>query len=229
MRGVRLTIYDWLGYLVPGTLAVWALVELAMFVGVDLTSTKIFELPATAQVIFLLIICYAAGHLLHALANVTLDRIPSAAGSTATHFVRDLQKVFQGAVGEKLRKAAIQYFDAHEKDPDLVQNYYWACYCTVAEASQESLVHTFLALTGFYRGMCMACFLVALAFVASGLVTEVWRLVIIGLVVAALGWMFQRRVARFRSYLVRTVAAEFLEICKGRLPKPPPSRADTNG
>jgi hypothetical protein len=226
MKGIKITIYDWLGYLVPGSLVVWAFVELSHLFDVNLSASVLFTLPATAQVIFLLILCYAVGHMLHALANLTIDKHTAPGFAPSGYFPNQFDKHFPGVLGEKIRRNIARYFEMREDEPDLINNCYWTCYCLVASSNPESLVHTFLGLTGFYRGMSMACFLVAFVYFSIGVSTKVWLhdldvmglalmwvIVIIVIVSALLGWLFLNRVARFRSYLARAVLAEFLSVC----------------
>lgn len=231
MKGIKLTVYDWLGYLVPGSLVVWAFVELYIVCGGNLSTSVVLGLPATAQVIFLLVVCYAVGHMLHALANVTIDARTIPGFAPTGYFPDQFNMHFPGSVGKKVHNEIAKYFDADETEPNLICNCYWACYCLVAIANPDSLVHTFLGLTGFYRGMSMACFLVGTIYLIIGILSKIcpshilrmnlslgWLMIII-VICASLGFLFLRRVGRFRSYLVRTVLAEFLAVSKKQTDK----------
>jgi len=217
MNSIRTTIYDWMAYLIPGAVTIWALWELLHTRISGAEELVINRLPIVAQLILLLIVCYILGHLLHALANFTIDRLPSGGYPPRNYFPEKFRKHFPQTLREALscaifRSTTIQPDKKAIYDESIIKDAYWLCYVYVTESQPQSLVQLFLSISGFYRGMCISCFLVGAIYLISSLIWRQLAVVSIGVVSTLIGLVFLFRIRRFKEYLTKTVYMSFLTL-----------------
>jgi len=227
MQGLTFTLYDMIAYFVPGAIVVWAMAELAkMPVGAQ---PRTATLPETVFAVAMLTVIYATGHALHAVANLTIDRLSFGGYPPRDYFPDQFEKDFQEPFRSALYEKIVESFklqnvqssdksaapsDKRERINNTVKNAYWACYISVAQSKSDALAQIFSSINGLYRGLCIGSFVVAVAYLGGALLFR--NLALLGVVVVALGcgWLFLTRVARFKGYLTKTVYSDFLSAGK---------------
>jgi hypothetical protein len=232
MNSIRTTIYDWMAYLIPGAVTVWALWELLHTKISGAEELVVNRLPVVAQLILLLIVCYILGHLLHALANFTIDRLPSGGYPPRNYFPEKFREHFPRTLREALwcavlRKAKIPADKKAMYDESIIKDAYWLCYVSVTDSHPESLVQLFLSISGFYRGMCISCFLVGVVYLLSSLIYVRLIVAVMGVVSSLIGLIFLFRIRRFKEYLTKTVYMSFL--CLGEYANFAPNKGAGEG
>ena len=221
MRDLAFTLYDLVAYFVPGAIVVWALTELAGRMGLCVQS--ITTLPETALVVVALAAIYAMGHALHAIANLTIDFLPFGGYPPRNYFPKQFENDFQEPFRTTLYGHIVRSFHVQgTRQPgdsiavvsgsvnDTVKNAYWACYTVVAQSKPNSLVQVFSSMSGLCRGLCVGCFVIALAYLVGSFLLNSLTLLIVVAVALGAGCLFLNRAMRFKRYLTRTVYSDFL-------------------
>ena len=93
MKDLALTLYDTIAYFVPGTIVVWSLVILVGQTASDLQQFSV-NLPDFVLGIIALTMIYVVGHILHAIANLTIDLLPSGGYPPRDYFPTQFDKDF---------------------------------------------------------------------------------------------------------------------------------------
>jgi hypothetical protein len=215
MKDLRLTIYDWVGYLFPGIIVLWIFSELFNYLEILLSDLLFYRLSDTIQYTLLFILAYFVGHLLHTLANISIDHLPSGSYPPKNYFSEKFEKDFNKSQQRALVRAISKRFEIsleeyEEKPFETIKSYYWPCYNYVVNSNSDSLAQVFISLTGLYRGLTISGFLIGLTFMVLGVGLCEWNLVIISIISLILGLFFLYRINRFKCYLTKTVYSAFL-------------------
>lgn len=225
MQGLTFTLYDIIAYFVPGTIVMWALAELANRTKLG-TQQFITTLPDTVVAVAALVIIYAVGHALHAIANSTIDLLPFGGYPPRNYFPDQFEEDFQKPFRLILYRHIVRSFpqDAQPSDQSValtddrepvnetVKNAYWACYTAVVQSKPNSLVQIFGSICGLYRGLCVGSFLAAVVYLVGTFLFNDLALLIVVVVALGAGWLFLNRAARFKRYFTKTVYSDFLFI-----------------
>ena len=94
MKELRMTFYDLRGYFIPGSIMLWALLELLDLTGYVPSTRVISTLSPSMKGGLFIIIAYAVGHGLHAIANFTIDKLPFASYPPKDYFNGKFQTDF---------------------------------------------------------------------------------------------------------------------------------------
>jgi hypothetical protein len=205
LQNFAFTLYEVFGYLLPGGVALFALMLLywAIFVPLVPLGVASFQLSLGAWTL-VVVISYALGHAVQALGNKLLRRIEDAVVNTAADAGlneqgRALAAELLGIPAEKIEAKWLY----RTLDEYAVQN---------GKPGDRDM---FIYREGFYRGTCIALFLLSLAllirlaFPGSSIqftkwlfAVSSWQLLLTAIIVAALGWLYLQRYKRFASYRV---------------------------
>jgi hypothetical protein len=215
MKELRTTFYEIRGYFVPGSIVLWAILELMGMAGYLPTTEAISSLPPSARGVLLLAIAYVIGHGLHALANYTIDKMPFGSYPPKNYFDKKFENDFSPEAISSLFKAVATLLAIQSPDTanakDTIKKAYWVCFQYVMN-SQNTETENFLGLTGFYRGITSAMGVIStLYFVAFLFYCQV-RLGIISACCFLIALLFLTRVQRFGYYLAKNVYSNFLHL-----------------
>lgn len=217
MTGIRLTIFDWITYLFPGVIVIWAAWELFQLTGNQFPGLAIRDLPLAAQSILLPVICYSVGHVLQSIANFTIDLLPSGDYPPRNYFPKKSDEHFGKEFQKTLLSGILNCFGIPEEETeepasvnDIIKNAYWPCYTFLVQKQHNSLIQVFLSIAGFYRSMSVSGFLIAIGYFIAGLVIKSWVPILVAIAAVLMGLLFLARVVIFKEYLTKTVYSEFL-------------------
>jgi hypothetical protein len=220
MDKVKYTFYDLMGYFIPGSLVLWLFAELLNLMNFDYSFLLIINVHITIKVAFLIIISYSVGHLLHGIANLTIDKLPSGSYPPKSYFPEQFYKDFDKPVAKKLFEQIRKKFQIKDKIKNdlvnLVEKSYWLCFSYVSKAGKDTLTQTFLSISGFYRGLATGFYLMTICYLLVFLYTCTWLLLIIAVSCLIAGVLFFLRNVRFKNYLTKTVYSEFLTLTENK-------------
>jgi hypothetical protein len=230
MQGLRATFYDLRGYFVPGAVILLLICELPG--ASDLVPHWQFfgdGTPLVRAALFA-IIAYVVGHILNAIANFTIDRLPFGSYPPASYFkspggtgVSAFQADFPDATATALAAAIERVFGMEGRPQSergqVAKAAYWPCFQFVL-ARQNTETENFLGLTGFYRAMTVAMFTIALAYGGVAIASRSWAYVVATASSVSIGLLFLARFARFGRYLAKTVYSNFLHLSNEHLARP---------
>jgi hypothetical protein len=215
LQNLAFTLYEIFGYLLPGGVALFALALLywALFVPSVPLGIASFQLSLGAWTL-VVVMSYALGHAVQALGNKLLRHIEDAALNTGV----------DAAVNEQGQELAAQLLGipAGKIEPK------WL-YRTLDEYAVQNGKpgdrDMFIYREGFYRGTCIALFLLSLGllirlsfpgasiqFTKWLFVVSSWQLLLTATIAAALGWLFLLRYKRFATYRVTRAVLAALVI-----------------
>lgn len=218
MKDLRATFYDLRGYLIPGCIFLWGIIVFINACGYCIDLTSLNSLSPMAYLIFFLVFAYTLGHLLHAISNQTIDRLPFASYPPKNYFDSTFDEIFSEETKDALVTAIARFTGAVPPPASLKKNFtkneYWTCFQYVM-FREVAEVETFLSLTGFYRGMTVGTALLAFLFLGRGVVAKDASAVWIGVACLASSGFFLKRVERFSRYLATTSYLNFLYLSMG--------------
>jgi hypothetical protein len=214
MKDIKFTIYDWLGYLIPGTVLLTSI----YFVFLDKSElVKVIDFPDFILGFLLFCIAYIAGHLVHSIANYTIDLLPYGKYAPIDYFKREFSKDFNDSQINRL----IQIFnnkyglikDDSGSNIEFINKNYWLCYTNVIDKRPDSLIQVFLSLNGLYRGICISCLLSSIILLFKCDLTNGFsEMIIWSVILLFISFMFYLRAKRFKIYLTRTVYTDFISL-----------------
>jgi len=217
ITGLRFTILDWITYLFPSGIIIWAVRGLFHVAGKSFPTLVISDLPLFGQVILFLVICYSIGHVLQSIANFTIDLLPFGGYPPRNYFPKKFDKHFSKEFQRVLLSSILKHFGIQEKErikpflaKKIIKNAYWHCYTFLLQKQQNSLAQVFLGLAGFLRSMSVCSFLIAIGYFITGLVVKNWVPIWVAIAALLIGFLFLARVIAFKEYLTMTVYSEFL-------------------
>ena len=151
MSNIKITIYDWMGYFIPGALFIWALSELFSLTGMKINNLVFYNFHISIQTVLLLILSYTVGHLLHGLANYSIDNLPSGSYPPKNYFPKEFKTDFSDSTILSIIKRISENFEitfeeSEEVNLDNIKKSYWLCYSFVISSGKESLSQLFLSL-----------------------------------------------------------------------------------
>ncbi len=217
MKDLRLTLYDWLGYLIPGTIfllsVVWAIQQI--------DEKIVYSLPIISSnfLVGFIAFCFAymLGHLMHVIANITIDRL-SYGGYPPQEYLDkefnvDFNKVLLEQLIKKIAKGKPVNTETDKDQKEFIKQNYWYCYNAGFRENENSLAQIFLNLNGFYRGVTVSNFLSGLLIIIVSISRFNYSIVFfIGCFLLLTSVAFYYRARRFKIYLTRTVYTNFLEM-----------------
>jgi len=216
MKDIKLTLYDWLGYLIPGTI-------LIVSIYLVIKDTKVFNDSYfkidSGFINGFLFFClaYLIGHIVHSIANFTIDLLPYGDYAPQKYFNNNLSQDFNSSqiqiINDILKKKfGIQIGDNKEEE---LKNNYWLCYTYVIENKPDSLSQTYLNLNGFYRGSSVSTLMASLIFfIKSILACNCALFLFLGSILLIFSVLLYLRARRFKIFLTRTVYLDFLSLNK---------------
>lgn len=215
MKEIRTTFYELRSYFVPGSVMLWAIIELLALTGYQSSTAGIDSLSATVKAILFIIIAYVIGHTLHALANFTIDKFPFASYPPKNYFKQQFRKDFSPQAIDSLFNKCVSITDikktAGVNAAETIRDSYWVCFQFVMNA-QNIETENFLGLTGFYRGITSAMLVTFILYISAYLKTSNVEIGITALISLFLLVLFLTRVRRFGNYLAKTVYSNFLHL-----------------
>jgi hypothetical protein len=213
MKEIRTTFYELRSYFVPGSIVLWAILELLCLTGYEPTTRAVSAFSMSIKGVLFIIIAYVLGHALHVVANSTIDKLPFGSYPPKNYFKVKFEKDFSPEAINSLHKAVTTLMGSPNTSVsnanDTIQKAYWICFQYVMNV-QNVETENFLGLTGFYRGITSAMMVISGMYVVSFILHGKVELVVIGVVATFFACLFLTRVHRFSYYLVRTVYSNFL-------------------
>lgn len=217
MNSIKYSIYDLVGYFIPGSLVLWCWLELANMLNFDYSVFLINDVNIVVKIGLLVIACYAVGHLLHAIANYTIDKFISGSYPPKDYFPNKFKTDFSPIMISLLKECINKQFNmpAHDNysDENFIKDSYWLCYSYVANAKQESLAQTFLNISGFYRGLATGFYVIAVSNFFAFIFYCQRIMPVVALFAVVIAQLFFLRNRRFKYYLAKTVYSDFISIC----------------
>ena len=214
MENIKLTIYDWMGYFIPGSLLLWAMSELFKITDITFANLYFNELHISIQSVLLIVFAYTLGHLLHGIANFSIDNLPSGSYPPENYFPDIYKKDFdtntQDSINNKISKTFDLNYSEEEDKLRNIKNSYWLCYNYVIGKNSNSLCQLFLSISGFYRGLTIGSFVISLIYFIFYFFYCMLVLLIIAVVSLLIAFIFLHRIKRFKIYLTKTVYSDFL-------------------
>jgi len=220
------SLYDLIAYLVPGALVFTAVAYLAT--SADVNTQQTYSIPELALGLILMALMYTIGHLLHAIANYTIDRLPSGGYPPRDYFPEQFNKDFDLQFRITLFNRIVALFQLPEQSLGsgqgkivdenklalTVKNAYWPCYIVVEHSQAQSLAQRFSSISGLYRGLTIGSFVTALFYLIGAWHLNNLMLVWIALAAVGIAIVFLLRNIRFKYYLTKTVYSSFLHITR---------------
>lgn len=208
MNNLKMTFYDWIAYLFPGGILCWFIFEISGKLFQNASNLMIIKSSFIQGVMFI-VFSYVCGHLLHAIANFTLDLLPSGGYPSNSYFSKKFDKDFDEFLVKKL------IFLLGDESPldqkEYVKKHYWLCFTKVTSHNSDSLANLFLAHNGFYRGLTICMLLIIAPFnilYNIGLCSHIG----ISVILMAVAILSHIRSCRFKNYLIKTVYTDFIRI-----------------
>lgn len=190
----------------------WAVLELLGLTGYAPSNGVVSTLSPSMRGVLFVIIAYAIGHGLHAIANFTIDKLPFASYPPKDYFNGKFQKDFPKSMADSLFRtiASMLGIPAEEtsRATDVIRDAYWICFQFVMNC-QSVETENFQGMTGFYRGMASAMLVTATMYAVAFVEFREGQLGIIAICALLAGGLFLSRARRFSYYLARTVYANF--------------------
>jgi len=215
MKDYKATIYDLKGYLLPGLLALWSMVEALSAAGYRIfPEVQSFSFPVKATIA--VAAAYVTGHALHAVCNYTIDRIAYCCYHSSKYFDERFKEDFEVNTVDALVLSIDSRFgislsaqSSETEKRDFIKQQYWSVFQWAMKTGVTD-VENFLGLTGFYRGITMAVFASSVAY----LISFVWRFNLqslsFSIVLLGVSALFLTRVRRFNCYLAKSVLGNFI-------------------
>ncbi len=217
MKEIRTTFYELRSYFVPGSVMLWALIELLALTGYRSSTAGMDSLSPVVKAILFIIISYVFGHALHAIANFSIDKFPFASYPPKNYFKSQFQKDFSPQTIDALFNKCVSVLGIQNttslNTADTIKSSYWVCFQFVMNA-QNIETENFLGLTGFYRGIASAMIATFVMYLIAYLKTCRNDIGIAAILALFLFLLFLTRVRRFGNYLAKTVYSNFLHIYK---------------
>jgi len=215
MKEIRTTFYDLRGYFIPGSIMLWALLELLDLTGYSPSTRVISTMSPSMRAVLFVVIAYAIGHGLHAIANFTIDKLPFASYPPKDYFDGKYQEDFPPDIADSLFMAVAGMLSIQNpvaaNAEKIIKSTYWPCFQYVMNC-QNVETENFLGLNGFYRGMTAAMLVTTVLYAGAFLMFCRGQLGIIVLCALLAGVLFLTRARRFNYYLAKTVYANFLHL-----------------
>lgn len=215
MKEIRMTFYDLRGYFIPGAIMLWAILELLDLTGYVPSARALDNLSPAIKGVFFIIIAYAIGHGLHAIANFTIDKLAFASYPPRDYFDGKFQKDFPQETAVPLFKAVAAMLGLQNPDAtnatSIIKSTYWPCFQYVMNC-QNVETENFVGLNGFYRGMTAAMLVTTVLYAAAFVGFCKGELGITAICALLTGGLFLSRARRFNYYLAKTVYANFLHL-----------------
>lgn len=217
MKDIKLTLYDWLGYLIPGTILIISI----YFTIKDTSEFAKLNFDFGSEFIkgfIFFCLAYLLGHIIHSIANYTIDLLPYGDYAPKKYYDTEFSLDFSNGQISTIKKILKRDYDiqiADEKIKIELRNNYWLCYTNVVENKPDSLSQTFLYLNGFYRGSSVSLFLVSLTLLLKSIYLRFDTFFLIaGLFSLLFSFLLYLRAKRFKIYLTRTVYSDFISLNK---------------
>ncbi|MBI2355280.1 MAG: hypothetical protein HYV06_09665 [Deltaproteobacteria bacterium] len=215
MKELRATFYELRSYFVPGSMVLWAVLELMVLTGYEPSTGALSSLSQSVRGVLFIVIAYVIGHGLHVVANYTIDKMSFSSYPPKDYFDAKFEQDFSPEAIASLFKATAAILGIQNPDAanakETIKKAYWVCLQYVMNL-QNVETENFLGLTGFYRGITAAMAVISGMYLLSSVYYSKGVLGIIGLCSFLAGLMFLTRVRRFGYYLVRTVYFNFLHL-----------------
>ncbi len=217
MNSIKYSIYDLVGYFIPGTLVLWCWIELANMINFDYSTFLINDVHIVVKIGFLVVTSYTVGHLLHSIANSTIDKLASGAYPPRDYFPNIFKNDFNSVMVPLLKDCINKKFNIpvqeNYSDENFIKDSYWLCYSYVTNSKQESLTQTFLNISGFYRGLATGFYIIAVSYTFAFIYSCQMITLVVALCAVVIAQLFYLRNKRFKYYLAKTVYSDFLSIC----------------
>lgn len=215
MGELRTTLYDIRGYFIPGSITLWAFLEWFALASIQMASPVYSSLPPSIKVALFVIVAYALGHVLHAIANITIDKLPFASYPPKDYFDEKFQKDFPQENSESLKNAIAEMLKISPVNPtdstNFIKSSYWHCFQFVM-SNKNVETENFLGLTGFYRGMASAMLVISLLYTVEAINSWNGGVASIAFSTLIASCLFLARAKRFNYYLVKTVYSNFVSL-----------------
>lgn len=216
MKELRATLYDLRGYFIPGAVMLWAIIELFTNLGYTVANSPVIDsLSSTSKGVLFAIIAYASGHMLHAIANITIDRLPFSSYPPKDYFEKKFANDFSPEQAESLYIATKDFLNITTEEEtnkhNIIKGAYWPCFQFLMHLNNVE-TENFLGLTGFYRGMATAMLMIFPSYLLALFKKPELGLALISLAALIAGLLFLARAKRFNYYLAKTVYSNFLYI-----------------
>lgn len=218
MKDLKLTLYDWLGYLIPGSILIISIYIVIKDCEVldELNITNSGDFKFVEGLVFFFF-AYLMGHIIHAIANITIDLLPYGAYPPEVYFKTKLTEDFSPTHIKAINRILSKKFEfdlSDDEEKELKINY-WLCYSDVVDNIENSLSQTFLNINGFYRGTVVSTFIASLIFIIYSMTEENnLEFLYLGFILIIFSVFLYQRAKRFKNYLTKAVYFEFLSLNK---------------
>ena len=159
MKDLQLSLYDFLGYVIPGFILIIGLAGIFdVHQPIEKKFCYLMSIGTTGWII-LVVLSYILGHLLHSISNLTIDKFrdypPKRYFDKKDDDILEHQrKMISIKIASLLNKPTPTH---HQDEIKLIGSSYWLCYTYILNNLKSPLSPIFLSLTGFYRGITV-CF-----------------------------------------------------------------------
>ena len=160
----RFTLYDILGYLIPGAISFFIFLKFINIFGLQIIDISIFK--TWFGVALLIVLSYLVGHLIQWLTKYACDCAPiKNRWYVSSYYLRDDNKHYSPTYKKNLRKWISDYFEMgnkleeaiktpkHENSRKIIKESFDLTYTFLVQNKAAVFVEIFFALFGFCRGM----------------------------------------------------------------------------
>ncbi|MDD2218417.1 MAG: hypothetical protein PHG06_09565 [Parabacteroides sp.] len=209
----KLSIYDVLGYLIPGFLGLYA---------IDIVTTSLFDLPinfkSPNQVILTTVYFCGAlfmGVVLHELSQIMEDKIYIKiwGGFPSQRFLNEDNSKYSDQMKQSLKEAAADIFKIELKDGIRSQEIFNLFYSKLQTLGKDGMIQNFNAQYGMIRNFLAGILMINLSLVISAVINinrnhqapakEIWLIGLGIVLICILSRRLRRFGERFADYVIR--------------------------
>jgi uncharacterized membrane protein YbhN (UPF0104 family) len=204
IKNLKASIYDILGYFLPGLLVILVLILLFLNYNVKFLFEEIKRL-STTEIFLAIIIAYIIGHLIQSISNILenifskLPLLKYISGAPSYQYLSESNKFYSNEFKKLILDAAKDIFKSENlKEKELFN----LCYSLILQKGETYRIELFVSLYGFYRGLLYSCLI-------SSILFSMYRNFILAIAFVIFAILFLQRYKRFRSYFEDYVYRDF--------------------
>ena len=204
IKNLKASIYDILGYFLPGLLFMFALILLSLNYNVEYLFEEIKRL-STTEIMLAIIIAYIIGHLIQSISNILeniflkLPLLKYISGAPSYQYFSESNKFYSDEFKKLIINAAKEIFKSENlKEKELFN----LCYSLILQKGETRRIELFVSLYGFYRGLSYSCLI-------SSILFFIYHNFILAIAFVIFTILFLQRYKRFKSYFEDYVYRDF--------------------
>jgi hypothetical protein len=204
IKNLKASIYDILGYFLPGLLVILVLILLFLNYDVKYLFEEIKRL-STTEIMLAIIIAYIIGHLIQSISNILeniflkLPLLKYISGAPSYQYLSESNKFYSNEFKKLIINAAKEIFKSENlKEKELFN----LCYSLILQKGETYRIELFVSLYGFYRGLSYSCLI-------SSILFFIYHNFILAIAFVIFTILFLQRYKRFKSYFEDYVYRDF--------------------